>query len=150
MSSISADITGDEQVAVRLQNLPNSVRSSLKKAMNEAVIDLRGYVADNKLSGQLLKVRTGTLRRSITQRVTDDTSSVIGIVGTNVAYAAIHEYGGQIKTRLGTGKGKPKKNGKAYITMPEKRFLRGSLVDKTESIKERLAIAISEATHGNS
>ena len=150
MSMVSADITGDEQVAIRLQNLPNTVRSSLKKAMKDAMIDLRGYVAANKLSGQLLKVRTGTLHRSITQRIEDDATSVIGIVGTNVAYAAIHEYGGKIKTRLGTGKGKPKINGKAYITMPEKRFLRGSLVDKTNSIKERLAIAVSEATHGNS
>ena len=150
MSMISADIKGDEQVAIRLENLPSNIRAQLKKAMNDAMIDLRGYVAANKLSGQLLKVRTNNLRSSITQRITDDPTSVVGIVGTNVKYAAIHEYGGQIKTRLGTGKGKPKVGGKAYITMPEKRFLRGSLVDKTNSIKERLAIAVSEVTHGKS
>ncbi|MEI6730058.1 MAG: phage virion morphogenesis protein [Pseudomonadota bacterium] len=146
--TVTVDIQGAEQVYVKLKNFDNAVRISLKKAMDLAMIDLSATIKQ-KLSGGVLNVRTGTLRRSITQQINEDNSGVTGVAGTNIKYAAIHEYGGQVKTRLGTGKNPPKPGGKAYATMPERSYLRSSLKDKQDQIRQRLANAVGEATHGN-
>jgi len=53
-------------------------------------------VKEEKLSGQVLNVRTGTLRRSIYQQLSSNTSRVCAFVGTNVEYAGIHEFGGTV------------------------------------------------------
>lgn len=45
------------------------------------------------LSGQTLKRQTGTLAKSLTYKLQDDFNAK---VGTNVRYAAIHEFGGVI------------------------------------------------------
>lgn len=61
--------------------------------LSEAVIS---HTVRNKLSGQVLHRRTGTLAKSLNWKLTSDFSATIG---TNVAYAAIHEFGGEIRPR---------------------------------------------------
>lgn len=56
----------------------------------EAVV---GHTVTQHLSGQTLKRKTGTLAKSITYKMQGDFSAK---VGTNVTYAAIHEFGGTI------------------------------------------------------
>lgn len=154
--SITIDITGNEHVEVRLRTMPQRTRESLKQAMLVAMVDLRGFVASNKLSGQLLKVRTGHLRRSITQSVQDDPHGVTGVVGTNVSYAAVHEYGfkGLVTVRehlrrLKDGNTANVRSHSRKMDLPARSFLRSSLMDKAGTITERLGKAVSEAAHGN-
>ncbi|MFX8565905.1 HK97 gp10 family phage protein, partial [Acinetobacter baumannii] len=75
------------------ETMPERLRDELKVGIGRAVLKLQREVVQNKLSGQVLNVRTGNLRRSIDQVVTTEGSAVIGIVSTNVKYGRIHEYG---------------------------------------------------------
>ena len=87
------DLRQDALMA-HLQQFPERLATSMVKAMNRVTIGVQALVKSGKLSGQVLHVRTGTLRRSINQEVRYAGSGLIeGIVGTNVEYAAAHEYG---------------------------------------------------------
>jgi len=70
---------------------------ALAKGINTYLIRLRDYIVSQKLSGQVLKVQTGTLRSSIMPILaTIIGGRVQGGIGTNVIYARIHEFGGVI------------------------------------------------------
>lgn len=77
----------------KLKRVPRAIEAMVYRTVQRLAIDLQGYVKADKLSGQVLHVRTGTLRRSINQEVQQSGSVIKGIVGTNVKYARIHEYG---------------------------------------------------------
>jgi phage gpG-like protein len=68
----------------------------VQKRMQDIVIKLTRAVKQDKLTGQVLHVRTGTLRRSITPRVTAAEGVVTGTVTTNVRYGILWEFGGTI------------------------------------------------------
>ena len=59
--------------------------------ISEAVVN---RTVEHHLSGQTLKRKTGTLAKSINYKMRND---YLAVVGTNVKYAAIHEFGGEIK-----------------------------------------------------
>ena len=55
------------------------------------------YVGENKLTGQVLKVRSGDLRKSLMSSSTGAIKRGQSVlVGTNKVYGAIHEFGGTI------------------------------------------------------
>ena len=142
-----------------LQQFPERLATSMVKAMNRVTIGVQALVKSGKLSGQVLHVRTGTLRRSINQEVRYAGSGLIeGIVGTNVEYAHVHEYGFHgtvsVKEHLRMQKvawGKAMKNPrevtvKAHnMTMntPGKRFLRDALAENAELIRETYRKAVN-------
>ncbi len=66
--------------------------AALERGMQKAVFHVARR-AKLALSGQVLKVRTGRLRSSVTTRVLRRGSEIIGTVGTNVFYGRIHELG---------------------------------------------------------
>ena len=78
-----------------------AIRQGMVFAMKRSTIRLADYIAEHKLSGQKLNVRTGNLRRSFQEsrakKVQERGDGVIGTVGTNQKYAKIHEYGGTIR-----------------------------------------------------
>jgi phage gpG-like protein len=92
-------VTGDEQIAMYFRNLPNKLRAGVKKALSEIGYSLLGHIRSQKLSGQALKVRSGTLRGSVAMKVIDRGKELYVQVGTNKSYARIHEYGGTITGR---------------------------------------------------
>lgn len=55
--------------------------------------------AKQNLSGGVLNVRTGNLRRSVTTVLAKEGSDRLALVGTGVEYAPIHEYGGVIRPK---------------------------------------------------
>lgn len=63
--------------------------------ISEAVVNRS---VEHHLSGQTLKRQTGTLAKSINYKMQGNYKSK---VGTNVTYAAIHEFGGTIKPKNG-------------------------------------------------
>ena len=84
-----------EPLLAKIQGSGEALLENLRRAVLRIGISVQAVVKDEKLSGQVLHVRTGTLRRSINFQPSEDTSGIYGSVGTNVEYAAIHEYGGQ-------------------------------------------------------
>lgn len=82
-----------ERVLAALNGTTPRMRENLVRVVNRLSIEVQAGVKETKLSGQVLHVRTGTLRRSINRRVDADGDSVVATVGTNVHYAHVHEYG---------------------------------------------------------
>jgi phage gpG-like protein len=117
--------------------------------------DCSGTSKQDKLTGQVLNVRTGRLRRSITQRVEEEGGSVVGYVGTNVKYARAHEFGftGNVTVRehLRRTKGGKEATVRAHsrnMHLPERSFLRSALKDLQPAIRQDIRGGISEAVKG--
>lgn len=149
---IKATIIGDSALITRMNGLNSSVRASLRAAVLELSIKLQRRVKADKLSGQVLKVRTGRLRRSINYRVQEQSNGVFGFVGTNVKYGAAHEYGYagvvNVKAHLRKSKDKasPVRAHTRTVNMPERSFLRSALNDMkleiTQGIKQAAVTAV--------
>lgn len=157
---IEAKVIGDDKLIYRLNSLPQKVRASLKKGMVRAMLGLSRYVKESKLSGQVLNVRSGNLRRSITYRISDDATSVTGITGTNSEYGHIHEYGGKTPPHIirpKTAKALMFQIGGQTVfakevhhpgsKMPMRSFLRSSLREQASMIQKELSMAVNEAVH---
>lgn len=145
-------IGGDELRAKVAVYAPNLV-SRFTRMMNRLVITLQRNVKADKLSGQVLNVRTGRLRRSINTRMEgENTPSVAGYVGTNVVYGRAQEYGfhGVVTVRESLRK-QTKAFGKSiepvdvvvrshtrHVNLPEHSFLRSALADMAPTIKLEL------------
>ena len=149
---ITANIIGGEELVVKLQTIGGAVHAKLLSVITRKAIKLQAYTVAQKLSGQSLKVRTGRLRRSINSRVNDSAKSIIGIVGTNVEYAARHEYGfhGTVNVREhsrttksgGTCSVRAYSYGLNYNGHP---FLRPALSELQDSIISDINKAVNEA-----
>ena len=150
----------DRVVMQRLKNFPSNVRKNLLVAVTRLSLLVQRSVKEDKLSGQVLHVRTGTLRRSINREVTNDSAGVYATVGTNVAYGHIHEYGftGTVNVRAHTRRSRAqmqmKKSGvkpvgevlvRAHtmdMVMPKRSFLRSTLSDFRPRIQKDLSEAV--------
>ena len=153
----------DRVVMQRLKNFPSNVRKNLLVAVTRLSLLVQRSVKEDKLSGQVLHVRTGTLRRSINREVTSDNTGVYATIGTNVSYGAAHEYGftGTVNVREHTRRSRVqmqmKKSGvkpvgdvivRAHtmnINMPERSFLRSTLRDYRPQIEGDLRAAVLSA-----
>lgn len=91
---LKGQIIGGEQTLRHLQGVAPKMGSALDRRITALTIKLTGKVKSDKLSGQVLGVKTGRLRRSINPSITGQgTGAVTGKVGTNVEYARVHEQG---------------------------------------------------------
>ncbi|TDV04683.1 HK97 gp10 family phage protein [Paraburkholderia caballeronis] len=93
---VTVDVRGQQQVVQRIRDFTPRLQARIMQTVQRLTIGLQRVVMDEKLSGQVLNVRSGRLRRSIGQTVERDNGTVTGIVSTAVVYAPIHEYGGVI------------------------------------------------------
>lgn len=73
----------------------SEVLGATKLGVERAGRVVANHAKGEKLSGQVLDVQTGTLRRSVGQEVSEDGLSTR--VGTNVFYGAIHEFGSRFQ-----------------------------------------------------
>jgi phage gpG-like protein len=90
--AICATLIGDSALIESLGLVPAKVKAEAHKAVE--LMAMKALVRVKlKLSDDVLRVRTGRLRRSITQTVTEDAAGIMGTVGTNVEYARRHELG---------------------------------------------------------
>lgn len=80
-------------VVAKLDAMPGRVRDELYVGITRLAVRLGRNVQKDKLSGQVLNVRSGRLRRTIGHVVEVNTNIVAGIVSTPVVYAPPHEYG---------------------------------------------------------
>jgi len=90
---------GGDRLIKALRNKGSAISRNLYPTMQTITQRLRADIVSKKLSGNPLKRRTGRLAQSITSLVTRTEKDIIGRVGTNVKYARLHEYGGEIKPK---------------------------------------------------
>ncbi len=147
---------GAKKTAKNLRDSGKRMHGSVRKSLSSLVLELMVKVKRDKLSGpgtgQALNVRTGRLRRSITQRITDSGRQISGIVGTNVEYAKFHEFGQSIKGDLkkqregfkaGLKADKPALNADS---LPPRSFLRTALKEMEPRIREEFAHAVKQSS----
>ncbi len=155
---LNITITGDRQLIERLDAMPEKLRAALFRKVSELALRLEAKVKQ-KLTNDVLNVRTGNLRRSIQNKVEQSASAVIGRVYSagDVKYAAIHEFGGQTKAHIieaVNGKALAfQMNGKQVFArrvnhpgskIPERSFLRSSLSEMRDEITEGLRQTVVE------
>lgn len=79
-----------------VSSLPAAVLQAGARGLARALLQTAGVVQNQYLTGprpaHLAEV-TGRLRKSITTEVTQTADNVIGKIGSNVPYAAFHEFG---------------------------------------------------------
>lgn len=157
---IEFSVAGTEAVNGYLRSLPVKIANALSKAMEREMISLARYVKEQKLSGQVLKNRTGTLRRKVNYQVTRSPAVIEGIVGVKVAYAAAHEYGidkmvhvksysRQMNIAWGRRVELPRKievvAHQRHMKLPERSYLRSSLRELSPKIMNALNLAVAQA-----
>lgn len=122
---------------------------------------LQGYIQSQKLSGQVLHVRTGVLRASVNAiPTTFSGTSIIGGVDAAASdspafYGAVHEFGGKSAFDILPVKARALSflmNGKQVAfakvhrePLPARPFMRPSLEENAEKIRASLQEAVREA-----
>lgn len=149
---IKATIIGHRETVDRLRRIVPDVRAELRKAIERQSIKLSSKVKAQKLSGQVLNVKTGRLRRSINQRVEEQGSRITGYVGTNVEYAKGHEFGFSgvvtVREHLRKAKGNKPVTVRAHsqrVNLPARSFLRSALAESLPDIRAALKQAAESA-----
>jgi hypothetical protein len=156
---ITGYLVDDQQVLERLRALPDAVHSSLVRALTRLGIELQRDVQQDKLSGQVLRSCTGSLRSSIGLRVDQSSGGIAASVFSGSRYAGVNEYGfaGTVSVRASLRRitkafGRPIAEKtidvRAYdrrMDLPERSFLRSALEDMEPAIRQEVQAALSEA-----
>lgn len=153
MSLIEGQILGSEAVQARFLAVQDSTRRRVRDAVNAQGFALLRLVKQ-KLSDDVLHVRTGRLRRSINTKNQDDGSTFRSSTGTNVVYARVHELGfqGTVQVREHMRQSKngafPVSAHPMRMNIPKRSFLASSLEARKTEIRVALLTAINGASHG--
>lgn len=156
---ISASLVGDSTVLDRLRQIPEVARQGVARAVAQLGIDLQNNVQQNKLSGEVLRVRSGTLRQSIMLQTDQSGTALTATVWSNLDYAAAQEYGfsgtvsiraalRQIKEAFGRPIAAKTVSVRPYrrrMDLPERSFLRSALGDMTPDISAGIEDALRTA-----
>ena len=140
---INAKIVGDDRVVAMFGAFTPALEKELRASMTKIVGMLQQTIKFNKLSGQVLNVRTGRLRRSIDTSVEQNRARTIGTAFTDVWYGKLHEYGftgviaveshlRQIKQAWGRSIAPTSVFVNSYerrVNLPERSFMRTALKD---------------------
>ena len=154
---ITAKITKGEDLGKKFRDSIPNIESGVQKEIMRLALKMTGSVM-NKLSGDILKVRTGRLRRSIHPEWDFKPGHMGATVGTNVEYAAIHEYGfkGTVQVKsfqreMTKAFGRPIAPKQVTVSahsrninMPESSFLRSALKEMRPEIIEGLKNAVAK------
>jgi len=157
---LSITTKGAETLTARFDSLPAQVQAALSAKAAQLADRLKSHVTDDKLSGQVLHVRSGALRASIGSEVSLDGEAVMVRVFSSgdVKYAAIQEYGGRTAPHdivpdkakalafvLGGQQVFARLVHHPGSTLPERSYLRSSLADMADRIADELKTAVDEA-----
>jgi hypothetical protein len=156
---ITAYLVGDEQLLERLRALPDAINSGLVRSITQLGIDLQRNVQQDRLSGQVLRSRTGALKSSIDLRVDQSAGAIATSVFTDLRYGAAQEYGfagtvsvkaslRRIREAFGRPIAEKTISVRAYdrrMDLPERSFLRSALEDMTPTIREAVQAGLAAA-----
>lgn len=152
---LNIKLLGESVLEARFRSMSGVLRKEIFGEVTKQTLMLERLVKQ-KLSGGVLNVRTGNLRASIHNVMTNDATGIVGKVASSgdVKYAGIHEFGGKTPAHVIEAK-----NGKALAfmfngkqaffakvnhpgsTIPERSFLRSSLSDRRTDIIDGLQAA---------
>lgn len=157
---ISGYIIGDKALVARIRGAGAVVKAEIDQTVQKLGFALQARVQTQKLTGQVLRVRTGRLRSSISQSAADTRSrfvstdtTAIAYVGTNVSYGAMWEHGFSRKVGAGARGGPRTLSGKAldsYIrrhppgvrAVAARPFLEPALFEMRAQIQTELGAAL--------
>lgn len=157
------EVIGSENLQRFIAGRSVAIVGAMRGAILASVIALSAKVKDEKLSGQVLKTRTGRLRRSINHKTSEAGDVLTGTVGTNVEYARRHEFGGtfdeQVRAHMRTCRQVFGQQLRApirvsvrahprHVVLPERSFLRSAFTESLPGIQARMENAIKEAVNG--
>ncbi len=141
-----------------LAQMPERVRAALSAKANALAADLQAKI-QQKLAGTVLNAKSGALARSIIATIEESSVNVSVRIAASgdVKYAAIHEFGGTIppheivpnKARalafaIGGKQVFAARVQIPTVTMPERSYMRSSLAEMADPIKEGLREAVRE------
>lgn len=136
-----------ERILASIAGTTGAMMARLVREVQRLSIVLQTHVKADKLTGQVLHVRSGTLRRSINRKIEQTETSVMAIVGTNVRYARPHEFGFQgtvtvpSHTRTSSRGVATVREHTRRVNMPVRSFLRSALSDMERDIRADLRSA---------
>ena len=154
---LKMEFIGGDVLAAVLRSYGGKVQTAIVQSIGRSALRLQSEVMDNRLSGQVLNIRTGNLHRSIHQQVTSSGGLVVGEVNTNVRYGVAHEYGfaGTVNVKASMRQirqafGRPLKSPRYVqirahsrnVKLPERSFLRSALRDMKPEIEADLQKSI--------
>lgn len=157
---LKMEFIGGDVLAAVLRSYGGKVQTAIVQSIGRSALRLQSEVMDNRLSGQVLNIRTGNLHRSIHQQVTSSGGLVVGEVNTNVRYGVAHEYGftGTVNVKASMRQirqafGRPLKSPRYVqirahsrnVKLPERSFLRSALRDMKPDIEADLQKSIERA-----
>ena len=157
--SLDVRFVGDDKVIANLKGMGPKVVAAGKASITRSTMRVLAK-AKQKVSGEVLKNRTGTLRRAINFRVEDAGGRIVGTVGIKLRYAAAHEYGFKgtvtVRAHLRTMKvawGRPVKQPRKIevgahtmkMNLPERSFLRSSLRELRSDIIADMQASVAKA-----
>jgi phage gpG-like protein len=154
---LSINLQHLDTFAGRIAGFDVRLRRALVQAIRRATKTVEAR-AKHLVSGPVLNVRTGTLRRSITSQTFQESDRVRGVISASARYARIHELGG--KTRPHEIRPKHAKalhffaGGSEIFAravhhpgskIPERSYLRRALRESQAAIRAEIRAAVIEA-----
>ena len=148
-----------DSASAALAQMPERLRAALSAKANALAAELEGRV-HQKLAGGVLNERSGALARSIIATIADASGNIAVsvIASSDVKYAAIHEFGGTIPPHeivrdkakalaflIGGKQAFAERVNIPAVTMPERSYLRSSLGEMAEAMRDEFAEAMIEA-----
>ena len=156
---ITARLIGDDLVLEWLRDAPDAVASGIAQAIAQLGIEVQRHIQDDELSGQMLAVRSGSLKSSIDLQIDQDSQGISATVYSDSKYADAHEYGftGTVDVKAGLRRitqafrrpiSEKTINVRAYrrrMELPEHSFMRSALEDMDPQIRDEVEAALLEA-----
>lgn len=159
---LNITIVGDRELVAKLDLRGVRAKEAVVREVTSLTLQLERKVKAEKLSGQVLNVRTGNLRASIHSilPVEQTGGTIRGRVASSgdVKYAGIHEFGGKTPAHvimpvkanalafmMGGKMIFAKKVNHPGSTMPERSFLRSALKEMAPDVERGLNEAIKKA-----
>lgn len=126
MAQIKLDTKDLEEFSKALKREGGELHRNLYGAMQASALEIQ---STSKKPGYV-PYKTGNLRRSITHRLKSSSGRISAIFGSNLDYAAIHEFGGNAG-----------RNGSVKIKA--KKYIQRAIGDNTKNARERIIKAIA-------
>jgi len=157
---INLSVYGKQEYVQKFREISQSILPAITHEMQTQMTELADYVRRNKLSGDPLNRRSGRLSRSINGQAFATGNVVTGVVGSkNVPYAHVHEDGGTFDIPLHTRLisqvfGRPIVPKQIWVsqhsaTFPQRAFLKPSLKENEDKIKNALRLTVLDIMGGN-
>jgi phage gpG-like protein len=161
--SVLFRITGDQEAAEYLRGLPDHIAFAVMDKLQNQAAQISARIKQ-KLSGEVLRVKTGRLRASAFAQVYFAKRMITMTVGSRggVSYAALHEFGGvglripaMVPTKaralsfvVGGARIFAMRTRAHSAIVPERSYIRSTLDEMTPDIVAAVQEGVDEAVSG--